>query len=188
MRGDLLSNELDGDNIYEPIYYKNPTLEFAFSHTDSYGDSYYSFVNGTYTTEGGTHLSAFREGILKGINEFSSKKFINKDVRDGLVGTLAVKIKEPVFESQTKNKLGNTEVRGQVEALVKLGDHLYLNEQLEAAVATWQAALILKPDDEAVAPSKAAYPEKAGELLESAIANTRWRQRDCKANSLVATR
>ncbi|MFW2365587.1 MAG: ATP-binding protein, partial [Desulforhopalus sp.] len=108
---DLLSNELDGNNIYEPIYYKDKTLEFAFSHTDSYGDSYYSFVNGTYTSEGGTHLSAFREGILKGINEFSPKKFINKDVRDGIVGTMAVKIKEPIFESQTKNKLGNTEVR-----------------------------------------------------------------------------
>ena len=106
---DLLNNELEGGNLYDPIYYRDQTLEFAFSHIDSYGDSYYSFVNGTYTSEGGTHLSAFREGILRGINEFSGKKFINRDVRDGIVGTLAVKIQEPVFESQTKNKLGNTE-------------------------------------------------------------------------------
>ena len=76
-----------------------------------YSDCYYTFVNGTYTSEGGTHLSAFREGILKGINEFSGKKFVNTDVRDGIVGTLAIKIKDPVFESQTKNKLGNTEIR-----------------------------------------------------------------------------
>lgn len=108
---DLLEKELDGSELYPPIYYKDPTLEFAFSHTDSYGDCYFTFVNGTYTSEGGTHLSAFREGILKGINEFSGKKFVNTDVRDGIVGTLAIKIKEPVFESQTKNKLGNTEVR-----------------------------------------------------------------------------
>ena len=128
---DLLSTELDGDNLYEPIYYKDQTLEFAFSHTDSYGDSYYSFVNGTYTSEGGTHLSAFREGILKGINEFSSKKFINKDVRDGIVGTMAVKIKEPVFESQTKNKLGNTEVRSWIVNQVKdaVSSELYKNSE-----------------------------------------------------------
>ena len=116
---DLLTKELDGGELYDPIYYRDQTLEFAFAHTDAYGDNYYSFVNGTYTSEGGTHLSAFREGILKGINEFSGKKFINKDVRDGIVGTLAVKIKEPVFESQTKNKLGNTEVRSWIVNCVK---------------------------------------------------------------------
>jgi DNA gyrase/topoisomerase IV subunit B len=135
---DLLSTELDDDNLYEPIYYKDQTLEFAFSHTDSYGDSYYSFVNGTYTSEGGTHLSAFREGILKGINEFSPKKFINKDVRDGIVGTLAVKIKEPVFESQTKNKLGNTEVRSWIVNQVKdaVSSELYKNSERAEALIT----------------------------------------------------
>lgn len=116
---DLLAKELDNDNIYTPIYYKDSTLEFAFSHVDAYGENYFTFVNGTYTSEGGTHLSAFREGILKGINEFSNKKFINTDVRDGIVGTLAIKIKDPVFESQTKNKLGNTEVRSWIVNKVK---------------------------------------------------------------------
>jgi DNA gyrase/topoisomerase IV subunit B len=116
---DLLNKELDGTEIYQPIYFKEPTIEFAFSHTDTYGDCYYTFVNGTYTSEGGTHLSAFREGILKGINEFSGKKFINTDVRDGIVGTLAIKIKDPVFESQTKNKLGNTEIRSWIVGKVK---------------------------------------------------------------------
>ncbi|WP_163336710.1 DNA topoisomerase IV subunit B [Desulfopila sp. IMCC35008] len=124
---DLLDKELNGDNIYDPIYYKDSTLEFAFSHIDSYGENYYTFVNGTYTSEGGTHLSAFREGILKGINEFSNKKFVNTDVRDGIVGTLAIKVKEPVFESQTKNKLGNTEVRSWIVGKVKdaVSDTLY---------------------------------------------------------------
>ncbi len=116
---DLLEKELDGGELYTPIYYKDATLEFALSHTDSYGDTYYTFVNGTYTSEGGTHLSAFREGLLKGINEYSSKKFDSKDVRDGVVGTLAIKVKDPVFESQTKNKLGNTEVRSWIVNTVK---------------------------------------------------------------------
>ncbi len=116
---DLLKKELNSGSLYEPIYYKDSTLEFAFAHTESYGDNYYSFVNGTYTSEGGTHLSAFREGILRGINEFSNKNFINTDVRDGIVGTLAIKIMEPVFESQTKNKLGNTDIRGKIVAKVK---------------------------------------------------------------------
>jgi topoisomerase-4 subunit B len=116
---DLLGKELEGVELYPPIYYRDATLEFAFSHTDTFSDCYYTFVNGTYTSEGGTHLSAFREGILKGINEFSGKKFINTDVRDGIVGTLAIKIKDPVFESQTKNKLGNTEVRSWIAGKVR---------------------------------------------------------------------
>ncbi len=128
---DLLDKELDGENIYHPIYYKDSTCEFAFSHIDSYGENYYTFVNGTYTSEGGTHLSAFREGILKGINEFSGKKFINTDVRDGIVGTLAIKVKEPVFESQTKNKLGNTEVRSWIVNKVRdaVSSALYKNSE-----------------------------------------------------------
>ncbi|MBU1567245.1 MAG: type IIA DNA topoisomerase subunit B [Proteobacteria bacterium] len=116
---DLLDKELDGAQLYKPIYYREATIEFSFSHTDTFSDCYFTFVNGTYTSEGGTHLSAFREGILKGINEFSGKKFINTDVRDGIVGTLAIKIKDPVFESQTKNKLGNTEIRSWIAGKVR---------------------------------------------------------------------
>jgi DNA gyrase/topoisomerase IV subunit B len=124
---DLLSSELDGAGLYPPIHYQEKALEFAFTHSDEYGDTYFSFVNGTYTSEGGTHLSAFREGILKGVNEFSGKKFTGKDVRDGIVGTLAVKVQEPVFESQTKNKLGNTEIRAWIVNAVReaVATHLY---------------------------------------------------------------
>jgi DNA gyrase/topoisomerase IV subunit B len=116
---DLLDKELGGQGTYDPIYYQDSTLEFAFSHTEGYSDTFYSFVNGTYTSEGGTHLSAFREGILKGVNEFSNKKFAGNDVRDGIVGTLSVKIVEPIFESQTKNKLGNTDIRAWIVNKVK---------------------------------------------------------------------
>ncbi|MBU0484429.1 MAG: type IIA DNA topoisomerase subunit B [Proteobacteria bacterium] len=129
---DLLDNEIEGTQLYDPIHYKDNTLEFAFSHTDCYGESYFAFVNGTYTNEGGTHLSAFREGILKGVNEYSGKKFAGEDVRDGVVGTVAVKIKDPIFESQTKNKLGNTDIRSWISNKVRdaLTDYFYKNTEL----------------------------------------------------------
>ncbi len=125
---DLLQSEIkDAATVYPPIYFSSRALEFAFTHTDDYGDTYFSFVNGTYTSEGGTHLSAFREGILKGVNEFTGKKYAGRDVRDGIVGVLAVKVQEPVFESQTKNKLGNTEIRSWIVAQVReaVSTHLY---------------------------------------------------------------
>jgi len=130
---DLLAEEINGSHIYDPIYAKDNTLEFCFCHTNNYGDSYFSFVNGTYTSEGGTHLSAFREGILKGVNEFSSKKFSGKDVREGVVGALAIKIKDPVFESQTKNKLGNTEIRSWIVNEVKDAVSAFLYKNSDAA-------------------------------------------------------
>ncbi len=124
---DLLDKEINSESLYPPIHFVDKTLEFAFAHTDDYGESYFSFVNGTYTSEGGTHLSAFREGILKGVNEFTGKKFNGLDVRDGIVGILAVKVQEPVFESQTKNKLGNTDIRASIVNTVKdaVATHLY---------------------------------------------------------------
>ncbi len=129
---DLLDKEINGSQLYDAVHYKTDTLEFTFSHTDGYGENYFSFVNGTYTNEGGTHLSAFREGILKGVNEFSGKKFAGEDVRDGIVGAVAVKVKEPIFESQTKNKLGNTEIRGAIVALVRdqVSEYLYKHEDV----------------------------------------------------------
>lgn len=133
---DLLDNEIKGTQLYDAIHYKDKTLEFAFSHTDGYGEAYFSFVNGTYTNEGGTHLSAFREGILKGVNDFSGKKFSGEDVRDGMVGSIAVKVKEPIFESQTKNKLGNTEVRSDIVGKVRdaVSNYLYKHTELAEVI------------------------------------------------------
>lgn len=116
---DLIKSEVVDDRLYEPLHYRNKMFEFTFLHTHSYGESYFSFVNGQYTADGGTHLSAFKEGILKGINEFSKKSFQGVDVREGIVGAILVKVKEPIFESQTKNKLGNTEIRSQLVQKVK---------------------------------------------------------------------
>jgi len=116
---DLLNEEVKEDRLYEPLHWRGKNVEFAFLHASSYGENYFSFVNGQYTQDGGTHLSAFREGILKGINEFSKKNFQGVDVREGIVGTILVKVKDPVFESQTKNKLSNNELRAPLTAEVK---------------------------------------------------------------------
>src|SRR5437773_8726654 len=105
--------QADGSEpIYPPLHYSDKTLEFCFTHSNSrFGETFYSFVNGQYTTDGGTHLSAFREGLLKAVNEYGREKFEGDDVRESMVGAVAIRLKDPVFESQTKNKLGNTEIR-----------------------------------------------------------------------------
>jgi topoisomerase-4 subunit B len=112
---DLVMEDLAADHsepIYAPLHYTSKTLEFCFTHTNSrYGETFFSFVNGQYTSDGGTHLSAFREGLLKAVNEYSKGKFEGDDVRECIVGAVAIRLKDPVFESQTKNKLGNTEIR-----------------------------------------------------------------------------
>ena len=108
---DLLDSEVGGKTLYDISYFKGNHIEFAFTHTEAYGETYFSFVNGQFTSDGGTHLSAFREGLLKGVTEFYQKSYSGVDVREGIAGAIAVKLKSPVFESQTKNKLGNTEIR-----------------------------------------------------------------------------
>jgi topoisomerase IV subunit B len=125
---DLLNSEVSTDRLYEPLYYRGEKLEFAFLHTQSYGESYYSFVNGQYTADGGSHLSAFREGILKGVNEYSKKNFQGVDIREGIVGCILVKVKDPIFESQTKNKLSNSDIRGPIVQEVKEAVHHLLHK------------------------------------------------------------
>lgn len=129
---DLLNEEVKDDRLYEALHYKGKSLEFAFLHSSSYGETYFSFVNGQYTQDGGTHLSAFREGILKGINEFTKKNFQGIDVREGIVGTILIKVKDPIFESQTKNKLSNNEIRAPIVQEVKdaVQNLLYKNEEI----------------------------------------------------------
>jgi topoisomerase IV subunit B len=116
---DLLNEEVKDDRLYEPLHYRGKHIEFAFLHSSSYGETYFSFVNGQYTHDGGTHLSAYKEGILKGVNEYAKKNFQGVDVREGIVGAILVKVKDPVFESQTKNKLSNGEIRAPIMQEVK---------------------------------------------------------------------
>jgi len=116
---DLLREEVGDEALYPPLHYHSKTLELVLSHTQRFEETFLSFVNGQYTSDGGTHLSAFREGLVKGFNEYSKTKFEGDDIREGMVGAIAVRLQEPVFESQTKNKLGNTELRGELVAKVR---------------------------------------------------------------------
>jgi len=115
---DLLEHEAGDEAIYPVIYFREKTLEFAFTHTHAYGERYLSFANGQYTSAGGSHLSAFKEGILKGVNAYSPEKFTGDDVRDGIIAAISIKLKDPVFESQTKNKLGNSDIRRDIVSRV----------------------------------------------------------------------
>jgi topoisomerase IV subunit B len=133
---DLLNDEVIDDRLYAPLYHVGKTIEFAFLHTHNYGESYFSFVNGQYTSDGGTHLSAFREGLLKGVNTFTKRSFQGVDVRDGIFGALLVRVKSPMFESQTKNKLGNPELRNEFVQEVKdaVEDLLFKNPETAKAL------------------------------------------------------
>lgn len=107
---DLLNENLTSDPLYPIIHLKGDDIEIAITHVEQYGEEYYSFVNGQHTTQGGTHQSAFRESIGRTLKEFYNKNMELADIRSGIVAAIAVGIEEPVFESQTKTKLGSTNV------------------------------------------------------------------------------
>ncbi len=107
---DLLENKLDGEPMYPIVHLKDTDIEIAFTHNDSYGEDYYSFVNGQHTTMGGTHLAAFREALAKTIKDFYKKDFDAVDIRTSICAAVSVKVEEPVFESQTKTKLGSQDM------------------------------------------------------------------------------
>ena len=104
---DLLNDNMTNDGLYPIIHLKGEDIEIAFTHTGQYGEDYYSFVNGQHTTQGGTHQSAFKKHIAETIKDFSGKNFDYGDIRNGLVAAIAINIEEPLFESQTKIKLGS---------------------------------------------------------------------------------
>ncbi|GHV50126.1 DNA topoisomerase (ATP-hydrolyzing) [Spirochaetia bacterium] len=129
---DLLTEETGEESLYPLGYYKGEHIEFAFSHTNNYGEEYFSFVNGQFTSDGGTHLSAFKEGFLKGIQAYFKKDYRSEDVREGTIAAVAVKLKNPVFESQTKNKLGNSDIRAWVVTEVRAAVEDWLHKNQEA--------------------------------------------------------
>ena len=108
---DLLERKTDVEKIHYPvIHLKGEDIEAALTHGDQYGEEYYSFVNGQHTTQGGTHLAAFREALVRTIREFYKKDFDPSDIRASIIGTIALRIQNPVFESQTKTRLGSIEM------------------------------------------------------------------------------
>ncbi len=130
---DLLKDETGDDVIYETAYWRGDKIEFSFTHTNNYGEEYFSFVNGQFTSDGGTHLAAFREGLLKAVNEFFQASYRGEDVREGIAAAVAVKIKNPMFESQTKNKLGNGDIRPWIIQEVTRGVDDYFRRNPQAA-------------------------------------------------------
>jgi topoisomerase-4 subunit B len=143
---DLLQRKTNEDEIRYPIIHlKGNDIELAMTHGNQYGEEYYSFVNGQYTTQGGTHLAAFREALVKTIREFYKKDFDAADIRASVIAAVSIRVQEPVFESQTKTKLGSTNispsensptVRAFVNDFVKksLDDYLHKNPQTAEAI------------------------------------------------------
>ena len=107
---DLLMENMNGEGIYPIIHLKGDDIEIAMTHGRQYGEEYYSFVNGQHTTQGGTHLAAFREAVGKTIRDFYKKDFDTSDIRTSIIGAISIKVQEPVFESQTKTKLGSKDM------------------------------------------------------------------------------
>ncbi len=137
---DLLDRNLNENIIYPPIHIHGPDIEVAFTHRDSYGEDYYSFVNGQHTTQGGTHQAAFREAIVKTIRDFYKKDFDASDVRTSISAAISVKVQEPVFESQTKTKLGSQSagpdgptIRNWINEFIKTELDNYLHRNAETA-------------------------------------------------------
>ena len=124
---DLLTDNMTVDPLYPIVHMKGEDIEIAFTHTNQYGEEYYSFVNGQHTTQGGTHQTAFKEHIAKTIKEFFGK-YEYGDIRNGLVAAIAINVEEPVFESQTKIKLGSTQMSPDGESINKyVGDFIKTN-------------------------------------------------------------
>jgi len=137
---DLLTQNLSGNILYPIIHLKGHDIEVAFTHGTQYGEEYYSFVNGQHTTQGGTHQGAFREAVVKTIREFYKKEFEAVDVRTSIVAAISVKVQEPVFESQTKTKLGSQviapdgiSIRAFINDFVKEALDNYLHKNQETA-------------------------------------------------------
>ena len=117
---DLVADEAQFEKLYAPFHVKTKSLEIIFTHTNRFGEEYHSFVNGQYTTDGGTHLTAFKEALTKALNDYDAKKkFDGDDIRDGLLGAVSIRIMNPVFEGQTKIKFVMNDIRADLVAEMK---------------------------------------------------------------------
>jgi topoisomerase-4 subunit B len=135
---DLLTDKISTENIYPVIHLRNGDIEVAITHGNQYGEEYYSFVNGQYTTQGGTHLIAFKEALVKTVRDFYKKDFDPSDIRSSIFAAISIKIEEPVFESQTKTKLGSKDMSPEGPSVrnyimnfltTKLDDYLHKNPE-----------------------------------------------------------
>ena len=166
---DLLKQKSDAEDLRYPIiHFKGDDIEIALTHGGQYGEEYYSFVNGQNTTQGGTHLAAFREGIVKGVRDFYKKDFDAADIRASIIAAIAIRVQEPVFESQTKTKLGSTNmspegatVRGYVGDFVAKELEIYLHKNASVADALQKRILQSERERKEIAGIKKLANERA---------------------------
>ena len=178
---DLLNENMTEDPLYAPIHLSGEDIEVAITHGSGYGESYYSFVNGQYTSQGGTHQAAFREAIAKTIKEFYHKDYDPSDIRTSIIAAISVKVTDPVFESQTKIKLGSKEIEPGVSmrnfVMDFLGKQLddYLHKHPETA-QTLQKKIV---ENEKERKAISGIQKKARETAKKVSLNNR-KLRDCK--------
>ena len=178
---DLVNDNMTEEPLYEPIHLSGKDIEVVITHGTGYGESYFSFVNGQYTSQGGTHQSAFREAIAKTIKEFFHKDYDPSDIRTSIIAAISVRVKDPVFESQTKIKLGSKEVEPGLSIRQFVGDFLsteldnYLHKHLDAA-QTIQRKIV---DNEKERKAMAGAQKKARETAKKVSLNNK-KLRDCK--------
>jgi len=166
---DLLKQKSDAEEIRYPIiHFKGDDIEVALTHGNQYGEEYYSFVNGQNTTQGGTHLAAFREGIVRGVRDFYKKDFDAADIRASIIGAIAVRVQEPVFESQTKTKLGSinmapegASVKNFVGDFVSKELEIYLHKNATVADAVLKRILQSERERKEIAGIKKLANERA---------------------------
>ncbi len=166
---DLLKRHTDEESLRYPIIHlKGEDIEIAMSHTNQYGEDYYSFVNGQYTTQGGTHLAAFREAVVKAVREFFKKDYDAADIRASISAAISIRVQEPVFESQTKTKLGSQNVgpkgptvRTFINDFVKVELDNYLHQNAETATALQKRILQSERERKEIAGIKKLANERA---------------------------
>ena len=180
---DLLKENMTAEPLYPIIHLEGEDIEVVLTHTDQYGEEYYSFVNGQHTTQGGTHLSAFREHLGRTIKEFSGKGFEYSDIRNGIVAAIAIRIQEPVFESQTKTKLGSKEIAPKSTVTVNkfIGDFIKkeLDDYLHKNPDTAAEMLKKIADSEKIRKSMAGVAKLAREKAKKVSLHNR-KLRDCR--------
>lgn len=181
---DLLREEMDADSIYDPVMLSGHDIDICFTHSSSSSEDYYSFVNGQHTTQGGTHLAAFREAVVKVLRDFFKKQYEPSDIRSGIEAAISIRVEEPVFESQTKTKLGSTTVSPDGETvrtfmLNFLKEHLdnYLHKHPAVADAIQKRILVSERERKELKGVKKLARERA---RKAKVHNKKLR--DCRAH------
>lgn len=180
---DLLRENMTNDPLYPIMHFTGTDIEVVITHANQYGEEYYSFVNGQHTTQGGTHLSAFREAVSRTIKEFYGKNFEYSDIRNGIVAAISIKVQEPVFESQTKTKLGSRDMSpdGSLTVAKFIGDFIKreLDNYLHIESQTAEIMLHKIQESEKERKAIAGVTKQTRERAKKASLNNK-KLRDCR--------